>query len=71
MLGLFGDDDPGIPAENVTAFGAALAAAGVTNDLVIYPGAPPPSSIGPPPSMPDAAQTQREVLDLVGVAVPD
>ena len=31
VLGLFGDDDPGIPAESITAFGAALAAAGVAN----------------------------------------
>ena len=40
ILALFGGDDPGIPAENIERFGAALDAAGVGNDIVVYPDAP-------------------------------
>ena len=40
VLALQGGDDPGIPAEDSEAFDAALAAAGVEHDVVIYPGAP-------------------------------
>jgi carboxymethylenebutenolidase len=40
VLGLFGGDDPGIPAEAVESFGQALSAAGVEHDLVIYEDAP-------------------------------
>jgi carboxymethylenebutenolidase len=40
ILGLMGGDDPGIPVEDVDAFEAALDAAGVENELVVYPGAP-------------------------------
>jgi carboxymethylenebutenolidase len=40
VLALFGGDDPGIPAENIARFEAALGAAGVTNTVVTYPGAP-------------------------------
>jgi carboxymethylenebutenolidase len=40
VLALFGGDDPGIPPENIERFRAALAAAGVTHDVVTYPGAP-------------------------------
>ncbi|NRQ33014.1 dienelactone hydrolase family protein [Nonomuraea sp. NN258] len=40
VLGLFGGADQGIPAEQVTEFGAALTAAGVEHELVTYPGAP-------------------------------
>lgn len=40
ILGLMAGDDPGIPADAVTAFERALAAAGVQHDLVTYPGAP-------------------------------
>ena len=40
ILGLMGGNDPGIPVEDVDAFEAALAAAGVEHELVVYPGAP-------------------------------
>jgi carboxymethylenebutenolidase len=40
ILGLMGGDDPGIPAADVAGFEAALADAGVENELVIYEGAP-------------------------------
>jgi carboxymethylenebutenolidase len=40
ILGLFGGADEKIPAEHVEEFGAALSAAGVEHELVIYPGAP-------------------------------
>jgi carboxymethylenebutenolidase len=40
ILALMGGDDPGIPAEDVTAFDEALDAAGVEHEVVVYPGAP-------------------------------
>ncbi|HEY8817265.1 MAG TPA: dienelactone hydrolase family protein [Candidatus Limnocylindrales bacterium] len=40
VLGLFGGADPGIKPEHITAFDAALSAAGVDHRLVTYPGAP-------------------------------
>jgi carboxymethylenebutenolidase len=40
LLGLFGGDDPAIPAASVEAFDDALTAAGVEHELVTYPGAP-------------------------------
>jgi carboxymethylenebutenolidase len=40
VLGLFGGADQGIPVESVHEFDAALASAGVTHEIVIYPGAP-------------------------------
>ena len=40
VLGLFGGADQGIPANVVTAFGDALTAAGVDNEIVTYPDAP-------------------------------
>jgi len=40
ILALLGGNDPAIPAEDVHAFEAALDAAGVENDVVVYPGAP-------------------------------
>lgn len=40
VLGLFGGDDPGIPAAAVEQFDAALANAGVPHEIVSYPGAP-------------------------------
>jgi carboxymethylenebutenolidase len=40
VLALMGGDDASIPAEDVDAFGAALAAAGVEHEVVVYPGAP-------------------------------
>ena len=40
VLGIFGGADQGISAEAVETFEAALAAAGVPNEIVTYPGAP-------------------------------
>jgi carboxymethylenebutenolidase len=40
VLGLFGGADTGIPADDIAAFDAALAAAGVDHRLIAYPGAP-------------------------------
>jgi carboxymethylenebutenolidase len=40
VLGLFGGADEGIPADQVEAFDAALADAGVEHEIVTYPGAP-------------------------------
>jgi carboxymethylenebutenolidase len=40
ILGLMGGSDPGIPVDEVDRFRATLDAAGVENDLVVYPGAP-------------------------------
>ncbi len=40
ILALMGGDDPSIPTEDINAFDAALDAAGVEHDVVIYPGAP-------------------------------
>jgi carboxymethylenebutenolidase len=40
VLGLFGGADPGIPADSIDAFDAALTAAGVDHRLVTYPSAP-------------------------------
>ena len=40
ILALMGGADPGIPVEDVNAFDAALAAAGVEHEVVIYPSAP-------------------------------
>lgn len=40
ILGLFGGDDPAIPEESIDEWGQALDAAGVENELVVYPGAP-------------------------------
>ncbi len=40
ILALMGGDDPGIPHDMVDDFAAALDAAGVEHDVVVYPGAP-------------------------------
>jgi len=40
VLGLFGGNDPGIPATDIAAFDAALADAGVKHQIETYPGAP-------------------------------
>lgn len=40
VLGLFGGADQGIPVESVEAYRETLNAAGVENELVVYPGAP-------------------------------
>jgi carboxymethylenebutenolidase len=40
ILGIYGGDDAGIPAESVDAFEDALGAAGVDHRLVTYPDAP-------------------------------
>lgn len=72
VLGLFGGADAGIPKETIAAFGAALDAAGVRNDLIIYPGAPHSFFDRAAAEHADAAQDAwRRVLDFVGVAVPD
>lgn len=38
VLGIFGDQDRGIPVEKVNQFKAALEEAGITNEIHIYPG---------------------------------
>jgi carboxymethylenebutenolidase len=40
VLGLFGGDDPGIPATDIAAFGEALRAATLAHYIHTYPGAP-------------------------------
>ncbi len=40
VLGLFGGDDPSIPADAIAAYEAALGRAGVEHRIVTYPGAP-------------------------------
>lgn len=40
ILGLFGGDDPGIPASDIGGFDAALSAAKVTHHIETYPAAP-------------------------------
>jgi len=40
VLGLMGGADEGIPADQVEEFRTALSAAGIENEIVIYPGAP-------------------------------
>ncbi len=40
VLGLFGGDDPGIPAEQITALDEQLDVAGVPHTVVVYPEAP-------------------------------
>ena len=40
ILALMGGDDAGIPQDDVDAFEAALAEAGVEHEVVTYPGAP-------------------------------
>jgi carboxymethylenebutenolidase len=39
-LGLFGGDDPGIPADQIAAFDEALDGTGVPHTIITYPGAP-------------------------------
>jgi carboxymethylenebutenolidase len=40
VLGLFGGADQAIPQEQIDAFEAALATAGVEHEIHVYPGAP-------------------------------
>ena len=40
VLGLFGGEDPSIPASDIAAFATALASAKVKHDVETYPGAP-------------------------------
>jgi len=40
VLGLYGGDDQGIPAEQIDEMKAALKSAGKTAEFKIYPGAP-------------------------------
>lgn len=40
VLGLFGGEDPSIPAEDIMAFDRALEGTGIPHELTVYPGAP-------------------------------
>jgi carboxymethylenebutenolidase len=72
VLGLFGGADPGIPAESIAAFDAALEAAGVEHRLITYPGAPHSFFDRSAEQHADAAaDAWRQVLDFVGIPVPD
>jgi carboxymethylenebutenolidase len=71
VLGLFGGDDPGIPAESVDAFDSALTTAGVDHRLITYPGAPHSFFDRSAAEHADAAASAwREVLTFMGVSVP-
>lgn len=71
VLGLFGGADPGIPAESIAAFDAALEAAGVEHRLITYPGAPHSFFDRSAAEHAEAAaDAWRQVLGFVGVSVP-
>jgi len=72
VLGLFGGADPGIPAESIAAFDAALKAAGVEHRLITYPGAPHSFFDRSAAEHAEAAaDAWRQVLDFVGIPVGD
>ena len=72
VLGLFGGADPGIPAESIAAFDAALQAAGVEHRLITYPGAPHSFFDRTAEQHAEAAaDAWRQVLRFVGIQVPD
>jgi carboxymethylenebutenolidase len=72
VLGLFGGADPGIPAESIAAFDAALQAAGVEHRLITYPGAPHSFFDRTAEQHAEAAaDAWRQVLGFVGIQVPD
>jgi carboxymethylenebutenolidase len=72
VLGLFGGADPGIPAESIAAFDAALEAAGVEHRLITYPGAPHSFFDRSADEHAEAAaDAWRQVLDFVGIPVRD
>ena len=69
MLGLFGGADQAIPGEAVDGFRAALAAAGVANEIVVYPGAPHSFFDRRAEEHADAsADAWRQMLGFVGAA---
>jgi carboxymethylenebutenolidase len=71
-LGLFGGADPGIRAESISAFDAALEAAGVEHRLITYPGAPHSFFDRSADQHADAAaDAWRQVLGFVGIPVGD
>jgi len=71
VLGLFGGADPGIPAETIDAFDAALTGAGVEHRLITYPGAPHSFFDRSAAEHAEAAQDAwRQVLSFVGIPVP-
>ncbi|MGH2463192.1 MAG: dienelactone hydrolase family protein [Candidatus Limnocylindria bacterium] len=72
VLGLFGGADPGIPAEDVAAFEAAIQAAGVEHRLITYPDAPHSFFDRTATEHADAAaDAWRQVLRFVGGPVAD
>jgi carboxymethylenebutenolidase len=72
VLGLFGGADQGIPAESIAAFDDALTAAGIRHRLISYAGAPHSFFDRSAAEHADAAtDAWRQVLDFVGVPLPD
>jgi len=72
VLGLFGGADPGIPAESIGAFDAALEATRIEHRLITYPGAPHSFfDRGADEHAEAAADAWREVLGFVGIPVGD
>jgi len=72
VLGLFGGADPGIPAESIAAFDAALDSAGIEHRLITYPEAPHSFFDRSAAEHADAAaDAWRQVLRFVGVQVAD
>jgi carboxymethylenebutenolidase len=71
ILGLFGGDDPSIPADAIAAFERALADAGVTHELVTYAGAPHSFFDRKADQFAaDSADAWRRVLDFVQANTP-
>lgn len=71
VLGLFGGEDAGIPAESVAAFERALAGASVEHELVTYPGAPHSFFDRKAEQFADAsADAWRRVKEFVGRLTP-
>jgi len=71
VLGIFGGADEGIPAEDVTAFEAALTQAGAVHELVTYPGAPHSFFDRKAAEFAEAsADAWRRTLDLVRANTP-
>ena len=71
VLGLFGGDDPSIPAGSIEAFRARLEAAGIDHELVTYAGAPHSFFDRRAADWADAsADAWQRVLDFVGRLTP-
>jgi carboxymethylenebutenolidase len=69
VLALYGGADQGIPAEAREAFDAALTAAGVEHQSIVYPDAPHSFFDRKAAEFTDAsADAWRQMLDFVGVA---